>query len=53
MIQRIKHLFKGGFQISTQMHVGIGGAVALTLSASLVAWFSLNHIDNVSDRFNE
>ncbi len=53
MIQRIKHLFKGGFQISTQMHVGIGGAVALTLSASLVAWFSLNHIDNVSDRVNE
>ncbi len=41
------------FRISTQLYLGIGGAVALTLAASLVGWFSFNRVGDVQDRVNE
>ena len=40
-------------RISTKLYVGIGGAVMLTLAASLVAWFSFNRVDDVQRRVNE
>ena len=47
---------KGRFQlkrISTQLYVGIGGAVALTVAASLVGWFSFSSVAEVQSRVNE
>ncbi|MCE2512672.1 MAG: HAMP domain-containing protein [Acidimicrobiia bacterium] len=40
-------------RISTKLYVGIGGAVALTLAASLVGWFSFNRVGDVQRRVNE
>ena len=40
-------------RISTKLYVGIGGAVALTLAASLVGWFSFNRVGDVQKRVNE
>ena len=40
-------------RISTKLYVGIGGAVVLTLAASLVGWFSFNRVGDVQRRVNE
>ncbi len=40
-------------RISTKLYVGIGGAVALTLAASLVGWFSFNRVGDAQRRVNE
>ena len=40
-------------RISTQLYVGIGGAVALTVAASLVGWFSFSRVAEVQSRVNE
>ena len=40
-------------RISTKLYVGIGGAVAMTLAASLVGWFSFNRVGDVQKRVNE
>lgn len=49
MIQKARSLLEGRFRLSAQMYVGVGGAVLLTLSASLVAWLSF---DAIGDRTN-
>ena len=36
-----------------QLYIGIGGAVAITLSASLVGWFSFNRVGDAQNRVNE
>ena len=41
------------FRLSTQMYVGIGGAVALTILASLVGWFSFDRVGDFQSRVNE
>ena len=50
MIKRARTLLAGRFRLSAQMYLGIGGAVALTLSASLVAWISFNQIGDATNR---
>ena len=40
-------------RISTKLYVGIGGAVVLTVAASLVGWFSFNRVGDVQRRVNE
>ena len=40
-------------RISTKLYVGIGGAVAMTLAASLIGWFSFNRVGDVQRRVNE
>ena len=40
-------------RISTKLYMGIGGAVAMTLAASLVGWFSFNRVGEVQARVNE
>ena len=40
-------------KISTKLYFGIGGAVVLTLAASLVGWFSFNRVGEVQRRVNE
>ena len=49
MIDKARSLLEGRFRLSAQMYVGVGGAVLLTLSASLVAWLSF---DAIGDRTN-
>ena len=50
---RLKRLLKSGSRISTQLHLAIWGAVALTTCASLVAWLSFNRVGDVQSRVNE
>ena len=53
MKERLKRLLRSGSRISTQLHLAIWGAVALTICASLVAWLSLNRVGEVQSRVNE
>ena len=53
MIARIRSLFEGRFRLSAQMYAGIGGAVVLTLSASLVAWLSFDQIGEATNRVKD
>ena len=53
MIDILKHLLEGRYRISTQLYLGIGGAVVLTMGASLVGWFSFNSVGDAQSRVNE
>ena len=53
MNARLGRLFESRFRIATQLYVGIGGAVALTVGASLVAWFSFNSVGQAQSQVNE
>ena len=53
MIAKARSIFEGRFRLSAQMYLGIGGAVALTLTASLVAWISFDQIGNATNRVKE
>ena len=44
---------KSRFRIATRLYAGIGAAVAFTLIASLVAWFSFNRVGEAQRRVNE
>ena len=46
-------MLEGRFRLSAQMYVGVGGAVLLTLSASLVAWLSFDRIGDATNRVRE
>ena len=41
------------FLISTQLYVVLGGAVALTVAASLVGWFSFSRVGEVQTRVTD
>ena len=41
------------FRISTQMYAGIGAAAAITMLASLVAWFSFDRVGDAQALVNE
>ena len=53
MNDRLRRLLESRFRISMQLYLGIGGAVALTVAASLVGWFSFNRVGEVQSRVNE
>ncbi len=57
MIERLNRLvgslLQSRFRISTQLYATIGGAVALTISASLVGWFSFDRVGDLQRRVNE
>ena len=53
MKERLKRLLESRFRISTQLHLAIWGAVGLTVSASLVGWFSFDRVGDVQSRVNE
>ncbi len=48
-----QRLLKGRFRISSQLYLGIGGAVVLTMGASLIGWFSFNRVGDAQSRVNE
>ncbi len=53
MISWFRRLAEGRFRISTQLYVGIGGAAALTLAASVVALFAFAQVGDSQSRVNE
>ncbi|MYA18997.1 MAG: HAMP domain-containing protein [Chloroflexi bacterium] len=53
MVDQLKRLLESRFRISTQLYVAMGGAVVLTLAASLVGWFSFNRVGDVQSQVNE
>ena len=53
MIARLKRLLESRFRISTQLHLAIWSAVALTIAASLVGWFFFNRVGDFQSRVNE
>ena len=53
MNDRLRRLFESRFRIATQLYVGIGGAVVLTVGASLVGWFSFNSVGQAQSQVND
>ncbi len=53
MNERLRRLFESRFRIATQLYLGIGGAVVLTVAASLVGWFSFNSVGEAQRQVNE
>ena len=53
MKERLKRLLESRFRISTQLRLAIWGAVGLTVSASLVGWFSFDRVGDAQSRVNE
>ncbi len=53
MVDRLKRILDSRFRISTQLYVAVGGAVVLTLAASLVGWFSFDRVGTAQSRVNE
>ena len=49
----MRGLFRSRFRISTQLYAGIGGAVLLTVAASVVGWFSFDRVGAAQTRINE
>ena len=52
MIQPLR-MFRVPSRISTQLQLVIAGAVALTLAASLVGWFSFTRVNEAQSRVND
>ncbi len=48
-----RRLLESRFRLSTQLYLGIGCAVALTVIASLVGWFSFDRVGDLQSRVNE
>ena len=53
MKERIDRLLNSRFRISTQLYFAIGGAVLLTMAASLVGWFSFDRVGNAQTQVND
>ena len=53
MKERIDRLLHSRFRISTQLYFAIGGAVLLTMAASLVGWFSFDRVGNAQTQVND
>ena len=49
----LRRLLESRFRISTQLYSGIWGAVALTMSAGLVGWFSFNQVGAAQSVVND
>ena len=49
----IKRLLALRFRISTQLFAAFGVAVALTVAASLIGWFSFQRVDDAQAKVNE
>ena len=53
MKERINKLIHSRFRISTQLYLAIGGAVLLTMAASLVGWFSFDRVGDAQTQVND
>ena len=53
MNERLKRILDLRYRISTQLYIALGGAVCLTIAASLVGWFSFNSVGSAQGRVND
>ena len=53
MTQKLSELLELRYRISSQLYLALGGAVFLTLAASLVGWFSFDRVGDAQSRVNE
>ena len=53
MIEQLRGLLNSRHRLGVQLYIGIGGAVLLTIAASLVGWFSFNRVGVVQSVVNE
>ena len=53
MLDRLKQLLEARYRLSTQLYLGIGGAVALTIAASVVGLASFTRVGEAQRRVNE
>ena len=53
MTQAFKRLVESRKRLSTQLYLGIGGAVVTTMAASIVGWFSLNSVGTAQSHVND
>ena len=53
MREQLRRVLRLRSRISAQIYAGIGGAVLLTVAASLVGWFSFNRVDDAVSHVNE
>ncbi len=53
MIGRVRRLLQLRYRISTQLYVGIGGGVVMTIAACLVGWYSFDRLGDAQERINE
>ena len=53
MLDRLKRLLEARYRLSTQLYLGIGGAVALTIAASVVGLASFTQVGEAQRRVNE
>ena len=49
----VRRVSEGRFRISSQLYTGIFGAVASTMIASLVAWYSFSRVGDAQERVND
>ncbi len=53
MIALLKRLLAARYRLAVQLYIGIGAAVALTMVASLVGWFSFDQVGDAQRQVNE
>ena len=53
MMRKLSQLLELRYRISSQLYLGIGAAVFLTVAASLVGWFSFDRVGDAQSRVNE
>ncbi len=53
MTALLKRMLASRRRISTQLYLGVGSAVVLTITASLVGWFSFNRVGSTQRQLNE
>ena len=51
--RQLARLRRASSRISVQLYAGIGGAVLLTIAASIVGWFSFNRVGDLQGEINE
>ena len=49
----VRRISEGRFRISSQLYAGIFGAVASTMIASVVAWYSFSRVGDAQERVND
>ena len=53
MLDWVKRIIARRNRISTQMYMGVGGALVLTIAASVVGWISFNRVDSAQSQVSE
>ena len=53
MFALLRRLLESRFRLSTQLYLGIGGAVVTTMAAALVGWFSFDSVGDAQSHVND